>query len=80
MVVNKLASRFYFIKCLFYIYFFNLISTLDCMKLGCFQLVSPCFLFLFSLRIDADISIDKDVVFKKEFNTFQLFFGKSYIG
>ncbi|WP_229599036.1 hypothetical protein, partial [Vibrio cholerae] len=60
--------------------FFNLISTLDCMKLGCFQLVSPCFLFLFSLRIDADISIDKDVVFKKEFNTFQLFFGKSYIG
>lgn len=54
--------------------------TLDYMKLGCFQLVSSCFLFLFSLGIDADISIDKDVVFKKEFNTFQLFFGKSYIG
>ncbi|HIF8932109.1 TPA: hypothetical protein ACX6GC_001283, partial [Vibrio cholerae] len=70
----------YLIKCLFYIYFFNLMPTLDYMKLGCFQLVSSCFLFLFSLRIDADISIDKDVVFKKEFNTFQLFFGKSYIG
>ncbi len=63
----------------FYV-FYLLVLMLVCMCLGLFQSVSMCFLFVFSLRIDSGISINKDVVFKKEFNTFQLFFGKSYIG